>query len=671
MLQTWQKDAIYRQMLEYKREVKYTKTELETTRKNIEFHDEHLRVVDSWLSQLVEEVALLSNQIPTPESPESFPAFETSLFHDEATKFRAHLDSKSDRIRSAIKQLFSRLPEQELDTSKLQERLSRCLAREKTHALEMQRLQDQNTSLESQLETAIEKYMVAEKKLDRLKSQPVQKLEAQAKQPPKKEEVDGGDSPNVKDEDTTMVNGISAETSARVDSARKQAIAARDKLQENLNKLTQDNKSLTDELTIARAKYCTLSDEDYSQSELYKTLKAQHEDVIKRVNDLQAIHTALRAEIKQLQAERTQFKDRIQSEQETAIQDSESQVTKLGLDIARIRGERDNLLQDVTRERAERQDQSESTARRAELDKAKEERIASLESEVERLQAAAGGASLGGTDEDLDGLERETVQARLQTAMKEKHMLEKELSSMAQAYKKALGASSQKLANTLAAEERVARANAEKTKADQKFFQQMKKNEALAVDLSKTKAQNAKTSEIVSSMKESESNRKAFIVQLEKQIADVKDSLASVEKSHRDLQQREYDFKTKSERATTQIEDLKKQLTAKDDASLATQKSQRTMEKEAAELRVRLEEAENSAESYRKKALGNSNEEFDTLKSIATCTICRKNFKSIALTKCGHVFCQPCVDERYNSRARKCPNCGCQFGQNDRLKITL
>lgn len=60
MLQNYQKDAILRQMKEYKREKKhYEELYADLSRKALH-HDEHLRVIDAWMAQLLDELRLLA-----------------------------------------------------------------------------------------------------------------------------------------------------------------------------------------------------------------------------------------------------------------------------------------------------------------------------------------------------------------------------------------------------------------------------------------------------------------------------------------------------------------------------------------------------------------------------------------------------------------------------------
>jgi len=56
---------------------------------------------------------------------------------------------------------------------------------------------------------------------------------------------------------------------------------------------------------------------------------------------------------------------------------------------------------------------------------------------------------------------------------------------------------------------------------------------------------------------------------------------------------------------------------------------------------------------------------------LAICSVCRKNFKDTVIKTCGHVLCKDCVEERIQSRSRKCPHCNKAFGTGDYMKITL
>lgn len=669
-------------MREYKREAQVAREQLKDVTKRSAYHDDHLRLIDTWFSQLVDEIALLSNDVPAPDSSSSFKPFESSLFSSDQDLFAEHLKEKSQQIKMAISQIYARYPGSEPNVTKLQDRVAALLAEEKSHASQLQRLTVEKDQLSERLENASIRYMYAEKKVDRMKSQPVAKLEAVARTAPKLDHADT----DAADDDTHMANGATDEDLKGADAARRQAVAAREMIAEQLASIEEENKKLTDELTAARTKASSATEEDYASSELYKTLRAQHEDVIKRVNDLHSTHIKLRAEIKALQAERTSYKEDAENDFRTATADSERQVAGLESSLTRIRQGRDEFLNELNVRKSNEVREHESLSQQKEVQDAQESRIVALEAEAERLRSSQ---TADGVPTDSTSLDPDALQARLQTAENEKAMLSKELESMQAAYSKAHLAANKKYQILVEAEERIAKLNAEKTKADQKYFQVMKTKEVQGTELRTIKAQNAKTSEIVAQLKEAETNCRTLLTQLEKQLAESRDTLSSLTQTHRDLQQKSYEQKVQCERLSTENTNLKKLLTEKDaNVHVVVQRSHKS-EQETADLKVKCEETQKSLDSWRKKGVGNQGTEFEMLKvcppsmltmlailtkctqGIATCSVCRNQFKNTALKTCGHVFCEQCIQDRIANRARKCPNCGKAFGTNDLMKVVL
>jgi E3 ubiquitin-protein ligase BRE1 len=60
LLQAYQKDAILRQMREYKREKNTIEAELREFEKRSKHHDDHLRIIDTWFDQVSTCVACIS-----------------------------------------------------------------------------------------------------------------------------------------------------------------------------------------------------------------------------------------------------------------------------------------------------------------------------------------------------------------------------------------------------------------------------------------------------------------------------------------------------------------------------------------------------------------------------------------------------------------------------------
>ncbi|XP_050237140.1 E3 ubiquitin-protein ligase BRE1-like 1 isoform X2 [Mercurialis annua] len=58
-------------------------------------------------------------------------------------------------------------------------------------------------------------------------------------------------------------------------------------------------------------------------------------------------------------------------------------------------------------------------------------------------------------------------------------------------------------------------------------------------------------------------------------------------------------------------------------------------------------------------------QELKEYKDIVKCSICHERPKEVVITKCFHLFCNPCVQRIIGSRHRKCPACTMSFGSND------
>ncbi|XWS35628.1 hypothetical protein CRYUN_Cryun20dG0013300 [Craigia yunnanensis] len=58
-------------------------------------------------------------------------------------------------------------------------------------------------------------------------------------------------------------------------------------------------------------------------------------------------------------------------------------------------------------------------------------------------------------------------------------------------------------------------------------------------------------------------------------------------------------------------------------------------------------------------------QELREYREILKCSICLDRPKEVVITKCYHLFCNPCVQKITKSRQRKCPVCAASFGAND------
>lgn len=561
---------------------------------------------------MVDEIRLLVGDF---ESHKTFSTFPSALLAGDSAAFNTHLKSRSKEISSAISHLFARAPATAPEVSQLQGRIAELLTAEKGHVVELEKSRLEKEKLVGRLEGASLRYMLAEKKLDRSKSATVAKLERQA--------VSGGRS------DTgSGLGGVQDASNGQIESkpdnvdelieaeeTRREAVAASAKWKEQLENIEAENEKLTAQVTTLSNRLTHLSDDDYSRTDLFKLLRSQHEDVIKRINDLEATNVQLREEAEKLQAERTAYRVQLEKESGVAISEMEAHLVQAENDLARVRTGRDELIAEVTLRKTAQSQERTTVDQVKELASAKEERIKALESEVARLKLQTGqSADPAGQSPTVDDLSPEELQSRYSSLEKQYSLLNNELQSMGTAFKKASALASQKVTNAAALEEKVQRLSAEKSKADQKYFAAMKAKEAREQEVRTLRAQNSKSSEMVSSLKDSEAANRALQVNLDKQLAEVRESLTTVESKYRASQQQTSERHILLEGSKAQVEELKKSLEAKDATTSATAIAHRKAEVETETLKVRLDETKKSLDSWKNKGLGNQSSEYEMLR---------------------------------------------------------
>lgn len=579
---------------------------------------------------MVDEIRILSGELLPPtqdegkspsflttilrENPLTFPlgvgstrSLPSALFFADGENFRKHLADRKDKILSALSGLFAKYPPSSPDVNHLQQRISTLLANEKEHVAELQRVMTEKDQMSDRLDMATHRYMVAEKRLDRMKSQQVQKLEKQAMANTVKEE------PASSSNGAEPVNGTAAPgtINEEVETARDQAIAEATKRKGQLEELQAENKKLTEEVTALNVKLSGLSDDDYAKTDLFKALKSQHEDVIKRINNLEATNIQLREEAQKYQAERTAYRIKVDEEARATISESESAVAQAEANLARIRNNRDELLAKVNVLENSQNNADLSKEQTKELVNACESRIASLESECERLrlQIAENQTSEEQQTSELNSLTPDQLRSKVSTLETQYKLLSNELPAMEAAWKKAQAVANKKIADIASWEDNISRANADKAKADQKFFAAMKAKETLEQQLRVLRAQAAKSTEIVAQLKEADSLSRSLVEKAEKQCAEMRAQMEELSIQHRALQQKFSESTITSQGYAAQLTELKKVLETKDASCLAAKHAQRDSEAERDKLAAQVKGLEKQVNIWKEKSFGNQSQD--------------------------------------------------------------
>lgn len=550
------------------------------------------------MHQLLDEICVRVGKVASPANSSQH-RFASSLLFDNNDVFQDHLRNRSDKISAAITDIFSRFPASAPPVQELQEKLAALLAKEKAHIVESQRITAERDQLTERLEQASMRYLLAEKKMDRAKSAAVQRIESQA--------VMGTNSANAAERastNSTDHNETNGDTDPAIraasDTALKEALVAAEKRKLQSEQLEAENKRLTEDLTAAKTRLASLIDDDYAKTDLFKLLKSQHEDVIKRVNDLEVTNVQLRQEAQKLHGERTAYRNQLEEETRAAQNDLEGQLARVETDLARVRNTRDELQGDLNVRLAQQDQHNLSTEQTKELAEASQNRIVALESELERVRLQLGDSTVAPT-ESLDHLDSDALKQQVRTLESKYALLEKELPSMEAAWRKTQALARNKIAEMATWEEQRSRLLGEKTKADQKYFSAMKAKESREGEVRMLKAQNARSSEMVSQLKDAEQSSRTLVVNLEKQLSESKDSLSNLSHQNRSLQQKINETTITLEGLKTEVVALKKLMVEKDDTAQAAASSKRHAEVEVEQMKVRLEDTKKSLESMKRK----------------------------------------------------------------------
>lgn len=366
----------------------------------------------------------------------------------------------------------------------------------------------------------------------------------------------------------------------------------------------------TGNLANEPSQHSKLTDDDYAHTDLFKQLRSQYDDVVRRINNFEATNAQLRDEAERLRSERTAYRIQVDEETQNTIAEKEAQLVRAETDLARIRNARDELLADQQMRKAAQEQEKTATAKIQELASAGEARIVSLESEVERLRVQVDNAK----STDVAEIPVEELRTKHQNLERQYAMLNNELASMQIACKKYSALASQKVADFSALEEKVARLSAEKSKADQKFFAAMKAKEAREMEVRTLRMQNAKSSDIISQLKDSEAATRSLVANMEKQASEGKEALNFVSGKLHASQQQLTENGIAMDGLKGQIAELKNLSTSKDSTLANTSSACRRAETEIEGLKTTLADTKKSLENWKNKSLGNSSSEYEMLR---------------------------------------------------------
>ncbi|KAK9370934.1 BRE1 E3 ubiquitin ligase-domain-containing protein [Lipomyces kononenkoae] len=662
----FKKEAIFRQMQIYRRERDLLQTRVIEIEQQSAHNDDHLRVLELWWDQLLYEVNILSGK-PLSLSNSDVSPIPKSLLLDTTENFTIHLARKRDSILQSLTPIFTSL--QSLpsnvaaDSKVLQESLSGLTAQITILKTENARLKDERDDISRRLTDATFKFMSAEKKLDRLKSSTLAKIERTSMP-----------SPSTKREGSAEERTESEKKSEEVDEKviariQEESEAVVKKQAEELRQLQEKVVSLTDEISRLNVKLSSMSEADVLNSEPYKTLKVRFDALSARANHLEVLNDVIKQESEKLSSERTEYRELLTAEYKAMADDLQNQLKKSEQDLIRIRSARDDLLQDLSIRKSKEEQKLMAMKELEELTETRSSRIKAMEMEIERLKSSLETANGNPTPSPDDSPEE--LLKRIEKLEKQNQFLSAELPGLEAAFNQAHAQCTRKVTDIMEREEKMSRLLAEKSKADQKYFSAMRAKEAIALENRALRAQSLKSGEIIQQLRDAEQSVSGKVSTLEKQLAELETVRHTYQKQLQESQRKCNEQSVAIDSLKAQIEKLHSELQVRNAAILSETDSRRQAEEQLERQKVELERWKSESRSSALNHVNGDQGQIEALRSIAICSVCSKNWKNTAIKVCGHCFCFECAKDRLNARLRKCPLCNKQYSHNDLMTIHL
>ncbi|KAK4457931.1 hypothetical protein QBC42DRAFT_341386 [Cladorrhinum samala] len=614
-IEEFTKGAIYRQMQEYKRDKNFLESRVQELVKNATDHDDHIRIVDAFVAQLLQEIELLVDGTISSRDIADF-ASASSLSLKDTKSFQKHFADKAKALKSKADDILKRLStargEVKPDVAELEDRIKDLLANEKDLTAKIGRLESDKASLSAQYDVVTLKAIKAERKLDRLKSTQVQKLEQQALASSTSRASTG----ESQDDKSGVTNGDNSNLKLQY----KEALAVVNKQKQQIEEILSENKSLTEENSTFKVKKESVSDEDYIKTDVFRQFKAQNEDLIKRINHLEATNKLLREEAEKLRVERTEWKINLEAEAQEITTELEKELQLKEQDLTRIRSVRDEFSAELAMRKASQEQEKAAMTHVKELLEAKVDRINELESELARLRPSED-ATMTDSRTDLESLGPEELRQMYVKLEKDFEAINKEVALLEKSYIKERALAHNKVMDFHGLEERVAVLIAEKAKADQKYFAARKDMDIRNNEIRTLRAQNGKSSDIIAQLKEVELQNRMLISNLEKQIASFKSEAVAVVTEKKRLEQLAAEATRRADSVKAQISNLTDLVKSKDGTLMDMKEQTVRREQEMEKMKIRLEEANKDCDKWRRKCHSNSTEEEEVLRSWKTLSI--------------------------------------------------
>ncbi|QRV94186.1 E3 ubiquitin-protein ligase BRE1 [Ceratobasidium sp. AG-Ba] len=412
-LHAFRKEAIYRRMRHYARELERAQTTIEELEKRKNTAEAGMATMEACWNQLLETLRSLvrSEKLPpaddrtnelldlvrkSSEEDEEREEDDEEGDDDESTDYQIVMQDLVASSQSLIAQVAQLAPHSPPDMKDLRNKLH--VSQKETTSLrsEVHLLRGRLSDAQAETDTLRASLQNAENQLERAKSRTIQRLSEK-----KTTEMNGDATPPVKKEGSPMeasglVPPVANGFLPTEDDSRWKSLAE-SREQEIIN-LSNERLATLDELNRLKLQVNSPSEEVIVASGSYKILQEQANQLKSDVDEYKARWTAVKDELENLKANHRAMHEEAVSKCQGTIDELQSSLQKREADCLRLRETRDSITAELSVRRARDMERTNGVAQLKVLVDTRGERISVLLSEIRRLKAAIAAST---TDSDL------------------------------------------------------------------------------------------------------------------------------------------------------------------------------------------------------------------------------------------------------------------------------
>lgn len=360
--QNFQREALWRSLQDYKRRAAQSQEQLDRLKRSSQYHDDHLRLIDIWWDQVIDEVNVATRVQPSQVSPR--PKLEEH-FLDTESEFVQHIEEKRRGIINSIKcavQSIRRDNGELVTDSDLEAQNQVLSARLKLAESSVRTLQFEKEEREPKIAELQERLASSQRKIDRQKSITLARIEQQARRAPSspqsaiKVEEDTKDVLSKSLDPTKLLtNGHASSEHMSLKAANQKLVIELGELQSQLSEANTRVTNLTQQVNFPQIS-------DIEKSVAYQTLRKSNEQLRGMNEYLESTRNIALEEASNLKAERSSFQETLLSEHNSHLEEVVANLTRTEQDLARVRSARDDLHSSLQLRKS--QDDAKSTSAR-------------------------------------------------------------------------------------------------------------------------------------------------------------------------------------------------------------------------------------------------------------------------------------------------------------------